>query len=99
MDERQDDPASAHAGWPSRIAAYAFALLAHGLFLILAIVGPFTIKAMIRESRSREIETAAAIIYGVRGLILTAIGFGFFLACLCRRAALSGQPRTHPGEI
>lgn len=33
---------------------------------------------MIRESRYREIETAAAIIFGVLGLILTAIEFGFF---------------------
>lgn len=78
MDERQDDPPSAAAGWPSRLVSYAFALFVHALFAVLAIVGLLLINVLVRDWGLDEADTVGLFIVGFFGVVLTVIGFGFF---------------------
>lgn len=87
MDEREDDPASEGASWPSHLFVYAFALFIHALFAVLAIVGLLLINAMVQGWHSGEADTPTIVILGFFGVVMTVIGAGFFYV------AYIGAPR------
>jgi hypothetical protein len=87
MDERENDPPSAGAGWPSRVGAYAWALIVHGLFAVLAVVGLLLLHVPIRDWNADDADTVGLLVVGFFGIVLTAIGLGFFYV------AYVGAPR------
>lgn len=87
MDEREDDAPSLPASWPARIGVYAWVLIIHGIFVVLAVIGLLLVHAVVRDWRAGDTDTAAIVIMGLFGVALTAIGIGFFYV------AYVGAPR------
>jgi hypothetical protein len=61
-----------------RMAAIVWALFVHALFAVIALGGGLTVYVMAREWLGGGIETGPAIVFSVFGIVMLAIGFGFF---------------------
>ena len=78
MDGRQDEADSTQEGRFSRYAAYAWALFVHAIFAVLAVVGPLLLYVALRDRNAPGADTTGLVIVGFFGILMTALGFGFF---------------------
>ena len=78
MDGRQDAADSTREGRFSRYAAYAWALFVHAIFAVLAVAGPLLLYVPLRDWNAPGADTTGLVIVGFFGVLMTALGFGFF---------------------